>query len=208
MPRPGREARALLAEAATLQSLAATTLNRPEEARGQARSAYDAAVREIVAAQLASMPMARLKETTEGRVRLGAVEAAGLTTVASVMRAGPQRLQGIRGVGPETATKLVAAARVVGKKRVTSRKRASEKVPRMRRNGTNPARLSVRWPFWEARKPRSSVSRCRSGTEPIPERMKRPRKAPLDQLSFAAGDTVLTTGPIGRPAALSSGPRA
>lgn len=123
MPRPGREARALLAEAATLQSLAATTLNRPEEARGQARSAYDAAVREIVAAQLASMPMARLKETTEGRVRLGAVEAAGLTTVASVMRAGPQRLQGIRGVGPETATKLVAAARVVGKKRVTSRKR-------------------------------------------------------------------------------------
>ena len=111
MPAPGREAKALLAEAAKLQSLAATTLNRPEEARGQARSAYNAAVREIVAAQLASMPAARLKETTEGRVHLGAVEAAGLTTVASVMRAGPQRLQGIRGVGPETATKLVAAAR-------------------------------------------------------------------------------------------------
>ncbi len=111
MPGPGREARALLAEAAKLESLAATTLNRPGEAREQARSAYDAAVREIVAAQLASMPVARLKETTEGRVRLGAVEAAGLTTVASVMRAGPHRLQGIRGVGPETATKLVAAAR-------------------------------------------------------------------------------------------------
>ena len=34
----------------------------------QARSAYDIAGRKIVAAQLASMPMARLKETTEGRV--------------------------------------------------------------------------------------------------------------------------------------------
>jgi hypothetical protein len=72
VPGPGREAKALLAEAATLQSLAATTLNAPEEARRQARSAYDAAVREIVATQLASMPVARLKETTEGRVRLGA----------------------------------------------------------------------------------------------------------------------------------------
>ena len=101
MPAPGREAKALLAEAAKLQELAAATLKSPEEARGHARSAYDAAVREIVVTQLASMPVARLKETTEGRLRLGAVEAAGITTVARVMSVGPQRLQGIRGVGPE-----------------------------------------------------------------------------------------------------------
>ena len=48
MPAPGREAKALLAEAAKLQELAAATLKRPEEARGQARSAYEAAVGEIV----------------------------------------------------------------------------------------------------------------------------------------------------------------
>jgi superfamily II DNA or RNA helicase len=111
VPAPGREAKALLAETAKLQELAATTLKCPEEARAQARSAYEAAVREIVATQLAAMPVARLKETTEGRVRLGAIEAAGITTVERVMSVGPQRLQGIRGVGPETATKLVAAAR-------------------------------------------------------------------------------------------------
>ena len=111
MPAPGREAKALLAEAAKLQELAATTLKRPEEARAHARSAYEAAVREIVVMQLVAMPVTRLKETTQGRVRLGAVEAAGITTVARVMSVGPQRLQGIRGVGPETATKLIAAAR-------------------------------------------------------------------------------------------------
>ena len=92
--------KALLAEAAKLQELAATTLKRPEEAHAHARSAYEAAVREIVVMPTGSDAVTRLKETTQGRVRLGAVEAAGITTVARVMSVGPQRLQGIRGVGP------------------------------------------------------------------------------------------------------------
>jgi SNF2 family DNA or RNA helicase len=57
------------------------------------------------------MPIARLKETTEGRVRINIVEDAGFRTVEAVLRAEPYRLQQIRGVGPETATKIVAAAR-------------------------------------------------------------------------------------------------
>jgi superfamily II DNA or RNA helicase len=80
-------------------------------ARGEARAAYDTAVKDVVAAQLAAMPVARLKESTEGRLRLGAIEAAGFRTVGAVLRVGRGRLQSIRGVGPETATKLVAAGR-------------------------------------------------------------------------------------------------
>lgn len=57
------------------------------------------------------MPIARLKETTEGRVRINLVESAGFRTVEAVLRAGPYRLQQIRGVGPDTATKIVAAGR-------------------------------------------------------------------------------------------------
>jgi SNF2 family DNA or RNA helicase len=57
------------------------------------------------------MPAARLKETTEGRVRLAAVEAAGYATVGAVLQAGAYKLRQARGVGDETATKVVAAAR-------------------------------------------------------------------------------------------------
>jgi superfamily II DNA or RNA helicase len=57
------------------------------------------------------MPVARLKETTEGRVRINLVEDAGFATVDSVLQAGRQRLRRIHGVGEETATKVVAAAR-------------------------------------------------------------------------------------------------
>jgi hypothetical protein len=57
------------------------------------------------------MPITRLKETTEGRIRINSVEDAGFRTVEAVLQAGPYRLQQIRGVGPETATKIVAAAR-------------------------------------------------------------------------------------------------
>lgn len=55
----------MLAEPAKLQKPAAATLKRPEEAR----AACDAAVGEIVTTQLASMPVARRMETTEGGVR-------------------------------------------------------------------------------------------------------------------------------------------
>jgi superfamily II DNA or RNA helicase len=82
-----------------------------DDTRGEARAAYDRAVNEVVAAQIAAMPLARLKQSTEGRLRLGAVEAAGFRTVGAVLRVGRGRLQSIRGVGPETATKLVAAGR-------------------------------------------------------------------------------------------------
>ena len=61
--------------------------------------------------QLAELPLERLKETTQGRLRLGAIEAAGYRTVGQAGAAGVAGLQQIPGVGPQTATQVIAAAR-------------------------------------------------------------------------------------------------
>ncbi len=66
---------------------------------------------ELVQAQLATIPVERLKDATEGRLRLGQVQAAGYRTVADVLRAGLHHLQAIPGVGAQTATQTFAAAR-------------------------------------------------------------------------------------------------
>jgi len=57
------------------------------------------------------MPLARLKETTQGRLRLGVIESAGYRTVGAAAAAGQYRLQQLNGVGPQTATQVIAAAR-------------------------------------------------------------------------------------------------
>jgi SNF2 family DNA or RNA helicase len=82
----------------------------PSATLGLAWSAYDAARDELVYQQLAELPLARLKETTQGRLRLGAIEAAGYQTVGQAGVAGVFGLQQIPGVGPETAAKVVGAA--------------------------------------------------------------------------------------------------
>jgi SNF2 family DNA or RNA helicase len=68
----------------------------------------------VVYRQLAELPLTRLKETTQGRLRLGTIEAAGYRTVGQAAAAGVARLQQIPGVGPQTATQVVAAARQLG----------------------------------------------------------------------------------------------
>jgi superfamily II DNA or RNA helicase len=83
----------------------------PEVRRKTARAAFDGARDALVNEELARIPVERLKETTEGRVRFGLVEAAGYKTVAQALTAGSHRLQLIHGVGPETATKIIGAAR-------------------------------------------------------------------------------------------------
>ncbi|XRQ03322.1 DEAD/DEAH box helicase, partial [Actinomadura welshii] len=60
--------------------------------------------------QLAALPLARLKDVTEGRLRLGPLEDAGFTSVADVLEATPYRLQLLPGIGPQTAKQLYAAA--------------------------------------------------------------------------------------------------
>ncbi|MEU6749280.1 DEAD/DEAH box helicase [Spirillospora sp. NPDC046719] len=61
--------------------------------------------------QLAEIPVARLKDVTDGRLRLAPLEQAGLTTVLDVLDATQYRLQLVPGVGPQTAAQIQAAAR-------------------------------------------------------------------------------------------------
>lgn len=60
--------------------------------------------------ELNAIPVARLKEATEGRLRLGEVEKGGFRTVQQVLDAGPYRLRQIPGVGRQTADQTFAAA--------------------------------------------------------------------------------------------------
>ncbi|MFS2293976.1 MAG: DEAD/DEAH box helicase [Actinomadura sp.] len=60
--------------------------------------------------QLASVPVERLKDVTGGRLRVGALEKAGFTTVADVLSATRYRLQLVPGIGPQTAAQALAAA--------------------------------------------------------------------------------------------------
>ncbi|WP_218005136.1 DEAD/DEAH box helicase [Actinomadura macra] len=60
--------------------------------------------------QLASIPLARLKDVTDGRLRLGLIEQGGFSTVLDVLDSTPYRLQLLPGVGPQTAQQVHAAA--------------------------------------------------------------------------------------------------
>ena len=78
-----------------------------EAVRAALRPIHDAAVKQ----ELDAIPVARLQDVTEGRLRLGSVERSGLRTLGSVLEAGPYRLRQIPGVGQLTADQLLAAAR-------------------------------------------------------------------------------------------------
>ncbi|TDC84897.1 DEAD/DEAH box helicase [Actinomadura sp. 7K507] len=60
--------------------------------------------------QLRSIPLTRLKDVTDGRLRLGPLEEADFTSVADVLESTPYRLQLLPGIGPQTARQVHAAA--------------------------------------------------------------------------------------------------
>ena len=111
---PGEAApsgRALVAQARALRNGISEVVAAPAARRSSARAAYENARDDVVYQQIATLPLARLKETTQGRLRLGLLEAAGYRTVGQAAAAGVPGLQRIPGVGPQTATQVVAAAR-------------------------------------------------------------------------------------------------
>ncbi|MFG3018546.1 DEAD/DEAH box helicase [Streptomyces sp. NPDC048254] len=61
--------------------------------------------------ELDVLPVARLQDVTEGRLRLDHVEQSGLRTVGEVLAAGAYRLRQLPGVGRRTADQMLAAAR-------------------------------------------------------------------------------------------------
>ncbi len=89
------------------QAVAADHGRAVDAVRAALRPIHDAAVER----ELDTIPVARLQDVTEGRLRLGNVEGSGLRTVGSVLEAGPYRLRQIPGVGQRTVDQMLAAAR-------------------------------------------------------------------------------------------------
>ncbi|KOG53287.1 helicase SNF2 [Streptomyces virginiae] len=80
-----------------------------EAVRAALKPIHDAAAEQA----LDAIPVARLKEVTEGRLRLGEVERSGLRSVGQVLDAGSYRLRQIPGVGQRTAEQVIGAARQI-----------------------------------------------------------------------------------------------
>ncbi|WP_210585627.1 DEAD/DEAH box helicase [Streptomyces sp. GESEQ-35] len=77
------------------------------------RAALEPICEDLAQRELDAIPVARLRDVTEGRLRLGEVEKGGFRTVREVLDAGPYRLRQIPGVGQQTAAQTVAAARQI-----------------------------------------------------------------------------------------------
>ncbi|WP_310435780.1 DEAD/DEAH box helicase [Streptomyces sp. 3330] len=107
----GRGERDVVARGARLAEAARAVVGDHARAVDAVRAAlkpiHDAAVQR----ELAAIPVARLQDVTEGRLRLGSVEKSGLRTVGDVLAAGPYRLRQIAGVGQRTVDQMLAAAR-------------------------------------------------------------------------------------------------
>ena len=102
--------RDLVKRARALRSQISSALAAPSIRLRAARRAYEAVRDDLVRRQLDTLPLKRLRETTQGRLRLGAIESAGYRTVGQAAAAGRFRLEQIPGVGPQTAAQVIAAA--------------------------------------------------------------------------------------------------
>ncbi|WP_344482742.1 DEAD/DEAH box helicase [Nonomuraea monospora] len=96
----------LLADARTL-------LDEHAAVRAQAVHALDALRRDVARAGLESVPVSRLKDVTDGRLRIATLEKAGFATVRQVLDATPYELQLLPGIGARTAGQIHAAARQI-----------------------------------------------------------------------------------------------
>ncbi len=110
-PAPtGRAARELLAEAEALLGRARAVREDHTRAVDAVRAVLDPLLASLAGRELAAIPVARLKDVTEGRLRLGALEQAGFTTVGQVHGTARYELRLIPGVGAHTADQALAAA--------------------------------------------------------------------------------------------------
>ncbi|WP_307798802.1 SNF2-related protein, partial [Streptomyces beijiangensis] len=106
----GRHARVLLHEAERLLDAARSVVADRATALAAVRAALAPLQNSLVLDELGSIPVSRLKDVTEGRLRLTALEQAGFTTVRQVHEAGRYALQQVPGVGRQTADQALAAA--------------------------------------------------------------------------------------------------
>lgn len=107
----GRGERDTVARGARLLEAAQALAGDHERAVEAVRAALEPIHAAAVKRELDAIPVARLQDVTEGRLRLGSIEKSGLRTVGSVLEAGPYRLRQIPGVGQRTVDQMIAAAR-------------------------------------------------------------------------------------------------
>jgi SNF2 family DNA or RNA helicase len=110
-----REIRDLLDEADRLLSVARTLINDHDTARIEVQRALSPLRARLAREELLHIPVDRLRDVTEGRLRLGSLEQAGYSTVQQVLDATPYQLQRLPGVGPQTAAHAIAAAKQIAR---------------------------------------------------------------------------------------------
>ncbi|MCT7353209.1 helix-hairpin-helix domain-containing protein, partial [Streptomyces sp. 15-116A] len=115
VPQAGRGARVVCARAGELYGAARALREDHHRALDAVRSALAPIRDRLVAEELGAIPVARLKDVTEGRLRLQAIEAAGMTSVRAVHEASRYELRQLPGVGEQTADRALAAARQIAR---------------------------------------------------------------------------------------------
>jgi len=108
--RSTRSTRAMLARAAQAQVSAEELAAILRSARTEVVEAFEAAREPQVWSALGKMSIEAIKDIVDGRARLDELPAHGYFTVADVLRADPDRLVHVPGVGEGTARKMRAAA--------------------------------------------------------------------------------------------------
>lgn len=107
----GRDEREVVARGARLAESATRVREDHERALADVREALRPLHDRLADEELARIPVARLRDVTEGRLRLGELDKGGFRTVRDVLEAGTYRLRQTPGVGQRTADQAVAAAR-------------------------------------------------------------------------------------------------
>ncbi|MFI9589515.1 DEAD/DEAH box helicase [Nonomuraea sp. NPDC052265] len=109
------DVRDLLRRAARLLGDARDLIAEHDRAVAEVRSALEPLRGRQARVELAAMPVSRLKDVTGGRVRIGALQEAGYTTVLGVLDATPYELQKLPGVGPQTRSQAQSAAQRIAR---------------------------------------------------------------------------------------------
>lgn len=105
--------RAVFRAGRKLAVLAARVEARIAPLEGQVKQRYLELRDQIVLREMEAIPVARLREVTEGGLRVGPLEEAGFSSVAHVHRSTVAHLDGLPGMGEKSATQAHAAAHQV-----------------------------------------------------------------------------------------------
>jgi hypothetical protein len=108
--RPGRAARAVVADGRAVSGAIEAVLAAPGEAREVARQAYEAVRDKLLNDALDAMPVDRLRDLIQKKVAFSPLIDAGVETVGQVLAAGAGELGRIPGVRRRPAKRIAAAA--------------------------------------------------------------------------------------------------